>query len=293
VHTFRKLVGFLFSFALIFSFLTTPSLNQSNNVSAKIQQPDVYVGVDVAYGMSTSTAKNLIDQVSEYTNLFVVGTTGSCRADTLGEIFQYAYDKDLSFMSFVPFFLGGPGNWSDYDQTQWTSFNITRWFEYAKANWTDHLLGFLDPVEDEPGGQMLDGTRDRPVRITNGVVGSGIYVSNYTEAANAFVEGYGAQLDRDRNSWVLNGTGYPLFTSDYALYWFDYKAGQDVVFAEFGWNYSRQINVALNRGAAQAQGKEWGVVLTYTYNVTPYLESGEELFKDMVMAYMILGQNTY
>ncbi len=179
-------------------------------------------------------------------------------------------------MSFTPGFGCGPANWSDYNRTQWTYFNSTRWFEYAKANWADHLVGFLDPVEDEPGGQMLDGTEDRPVRITNGDVGSGIYVSNYTEAASAFVEGYGARLERDRTSSILNGTGYPLFTSDYALYWFDYKAGQDTVFAEFGWNYSRQINVALNRGAAQAQSKDWGVVLTYTYNVTPYLESGDD-----------------
>jgi hypothetical protein len=284
VLKFRKLTTILVSFVLISSFLINPNLSSINNVSGQ-SQPDVYVGIDVAYGMGSSAARNLIDQVCEYTNLFVVGTTGSCWAETLGEIFQYANDKGLSFMSFAPSFGYGPANWSDYNKTPWTYFNTTRWFEYAKANWTDHLLGFLDPVEDEPGGQMLDGTRDRPVRITNGDIGSGIFVSNYNEAANAFVKGYGAQLERDRTSWILNGTGYPLFTSDYALYWFDYKAGQDGVFAEFGWNYSRQINVALNRGAAQAQNKDWGVVLTYTYDVWPYLESGDDLYKDMVMAY--------
>ena len=71
---------------------------------------------------------------------------------------------------------------------------------------------------------------------------------------------------------------FQLFTADYALYWFDYLAGYDVVLAEFGWNYSRQINVALNRGAATIQNKDWGVIVTWTYNNPPYIGSGEELY---------------
>jgi hypothetical protein len=51
----------------------------------------------------------------------------------------------------------------------------------------------------------------------------------------------------------------PVAASDYGLYWFDYKAGYDTMFAEFGWNYSRAINVGLVRGAATVQDKEWGV----------------------------------
>jgi hypothetical protein len=69
------------------------------------------------------------------------------------------------------------------------------------------------------------------------------------------------------------------------LYWFDYKAGYDTIFAEFGWNYSRQLNVALCRGAATVQNKDWGVIITWTYNNPPYIESGEELYKDLVLAY--------
>jgi hypothetical protein len=33
------------------------------------------------------------------------------------------------------------------------------------------------------------------------------------------------------------------------------------------------------------QGKDWGVMLTYTYEQPPYLESGPELYQDMVTAY--------
>jgi hypothetical protein len=76
-----------------------------------------------------------------------------------------------------------------------------------------------------------------------------------------------------------------LFTSDYALYWFDYKGGYDTVFAEFGWNYSRQLNIALCRGAATMQGKDWGTIITWTYTEPPYLESSEELFNDLLLAY--------
>jgi len=87
------------------------------------------------------------------------------------------------------------------------------------------------------------------------------------------------------NVGYTESTNFPLFTSDYALYWFDYKGGYDVVLAQLGWNYSRQLNVALVRGAATVQEKEWGTIITWTYNDPPYIESGPELYKDLVLAY--------
>ena len=85
--------------------------------------------------------------------------------------------------------------------------------------------------------------------------------------------------------YYTNSTNYPLFTSDYALYWFDYKAGYDVLLAQFGWNYSRQLNVALCRGAATVQNKDWGVIIAWTYTDPPYIESGQELYEDLMLAY--------
>jgi hypothetical protein len=90
---------------------------------------------------------------------------------------------------------------------------------------------------------------------------------------------------REGKTSILNSTIYPLFACDYALYQFDYNAGYDVVFAEFGWNYSRQLNAALCRGAATTQNKDWGVIAAWTYTAPPYIESGEELYKDLVTAY--------
>ncbi|TRO51964.1 hypothetical protein E2P63_04355 [Candidatus Bathyarchaeota archaeon] len=85
---------------------------------------------------------------------------------------------------------------------------------------------------------------------------------------------------------VKNKLGSGLsYTSDYALYWFDYLAGYDVVFAEFGWNHSRIQDIALVRGAARVQDKEWGVIVTWTFNDPPYLEDGERLYEDLLLAY--------
>jgi hypothetical protein len=80
-------------------------------------------------------------------------------------------------------------------------------------------------------------------------------------------------------------TGAKLFTADYGLYWFNYEAGYDVLLAEFGWNHTREIQAALCRGAASAHGKDWGIIITWTYAEPPYLESAEALYDDLTMAY--------
>ena len=43
--------------------------------------------------------------------------------------------------------------------------------------------------------------------------------------------------------------------------------------------------MALCRGAANVQNKDWGVVVVWTYTNPPYIESGPELYNDMVLAY--------
>jgi hypothetical protein len=43
--------------------------------------------------------------------------------------------------------------------------------------------------------------------------------------------------------------------------------------------------VALCRGAATVQNKEWGAIVTWEYTVPPYIESGEKLYEDLVLAY--------
>ncbi len=300
---YTKLTAIVISLLLVAPVLL--NLNLPQETVAQINEQDVYVGVDMAYGGSgdgaVTTAEALIDRLSNYTNLFIVGTSGlSFDAENLGTVFQYAYDRNMAFMSFAPSsfsYLPPDYNYSYYnitlppETTPWGGHNATRWFDYAKANWTDHLLGFLAPMEDEPAGKMLDQANTRIVRITDNATEANAtratYVENIDDAARAFVYAYNRTVYSQRNGIALRNQSYPLFTCDYGLYWFDYQAGQDGVFAEFAYNYDRNINMALNRGAATVLEKQWGVIIVYnnTAQLPPYLESGSDLYQDMVAAY--------
>ncbi len=76
-----------------------------------------------------------------------------------------------------------------------------------------------------------------------------------------------------------------LVTSDYGLFWFDYEAGYDGIFAEFGSNRVTEINIASCRGAAEMHNKSWGVIITWSYDEAPYIASPNEVYQDMVTAY--------
>ena len=213
---------------------------------------DAFVGVDAAYD-DVKGIKRLVDEVRSYTNLFVIGSTGITRNVTkLDEVCQYVYDSGLYFIVYTHLSMRFP-------QPQWVG--------EARERWGDRFFGLY--VYDEPGGHQIDS----PSHI--------IEASNFTDAANKYVE----LVDEYLKTARARAGNLLLFTADYALYWFDYEAGYDVVLAEFGWNHSRLLNVALCRGAASIQEKEWGVMVTWTYYDLPYIESGEELYDDMVLAY--------
>ena len=108
--------------------------------------------------------------------------------------------------------------------------------------------------------------------------------TDYSDAASQFNATVSRSIDWFRNGYS-DGAQVPLFSSDYALYQFDYNAGYNVILAQLGWNYSRQLNIALCRGAATVANKDWGVIVTWEYNQPPYLESGSKLYDDMVLAY--------
>jgi len=78
---------------------------------------------------------------------------------------------------------------------------------------------------------------------------------------------------------------FPIFTSDYALYWWDYQSGYDMVLAELAWNNSVAQEIGLVRGAANLQGKSWGTILTWKYTHAPYLTDGAEMFDQMKASY--------
>jgi hypothetical protein len=226
--------------------------------------PSLYFGVDVAFG-SIAATEQLIDNISSYTNFFVIGCSENYNLTRLTIISQYVYDKGLSFIVY----------------TDTPRYPSAQWLTYAENNYGNSFLGLY--YYDEPGGRQLD--QSYP---TISAADIDVEKENYSEVASMYIN--------DENWFLRSGpyaitnnfaypTEYQLFTSDYALYWFDYEAGYNTVFAEFGWNYSRQLNVDLCRGAATAQNKNWGVMITWTYTQPPYMESGSQLYNDMVLAY--------
>jgi hypothetical protein len=245
----KCLVVFLVSLLALQVFLKSPIPVRAQTEN---QPSDVFFGVDVAYENLTEI-KTLINETSSYTNLFVIGCTGiTYNLTRLDDMCQYVYEKGLSFIVYTEAPL----------QRQWV--------EDAKNRWGERFLGFY--FWDENGGKQLDLTEYKAVRRAD----------NYIDASNQFVSRLKFSLDFMNYSEPAVPS---LFTSDYALYWFDYKAGYDVLLTQLGWNYSRQLNIALCRGAATMQQKEWGVIIAWKYTEPPYIESKEDLYNDLVLAY--------
>ena len=261
------LIVILFSTFIINS--TSSDIAQSAETATSL-----YFGVDVAFESLDETLR-IVDEVSSYTNLFVIGCYGPViqsnkshpmyNETRLNYISEYVYEKGLSFIVYSD----DPG------------FPSAEWLDNARAIFGDKFLGIY--YYDEPGGKQLD-QANYPAFY---------YAENFSDAANRYVNTV--------NWWLRSGpysigrnlgdrTEIQLFTSDYGLYWFDYQAGYDTVFAEYGWNsgwedYSRQLNAALVRGAATAMKKDWGIMITWAYQQPPYMEPGPDLYKDMMSAY--------
>jgi hypothetical protein len=244
----------VFLILLLPALVLTQIFPETQVQSSTQENSRVFVGVDVAYA-DIPAIKRLVDEVSSYTNVFGIGCTAITYNTTLlDDVCQYVYDKGLFFMVYREI---APQ---------------TAWLESARQRWGNRFLGFY--AFDEPGGYQLDLQQYRAV----------LTAENYSDASNQFVTVVNSALNRFKRFYT-DSTTYPLFTSDYALYWFDYKAGYDVVLAQLGWNYSRQLNLAMCRGAATAYGKQWGAIITWTYTEPPYLESGEQLYEDLKLAY--------
>jgi hypothetical protein len=221
------------------------------------------VGV-TANGDAVQT-KTLINKVKDLTNLVVINNPEVIRnKTTLLEVCDYAKDAGLSF--FV--YMVHPTIWN-FD------YNPITWVTEAKARYGSLFLGYY--LYDEPGGNQLDRGNFR--QFDNATM-----PTNYLEAANTYVYYLYVQM-RD---FIKTDK---LATSDYGLYWFDYEAGYDAIFGEFGLTCgtsqleNKSLTIALVRGAAEMHNRTWGIMITWAYQNPPYIESGPELYNDMVLAY--------
>ena len=240
-----------------------------NVLSNKTPGRPFYVGVEYAYGKNQtaefqiSQIEALVNKVKDYTNLFVLGEVSLTFNQTaLYEACDYVYNN--SKLYFIVLFTGG-----DY-----YSYNIAQWMFEAKDRYGDRLLEIYK--YDEPGGNQIDNTPAQLINKT--IVGPD---ASYSDIAGNYVGYLSFMVNFYREFGRVN-----LSTADYGLYWFDYASNYTSVYAEFVGNESRQRIIALDRGAAQAFGRDWGVIINWKYNQPPhYLESGDAMYSDLALAY--------
>ena len=257
-----KLTWLILTVILLISLFCSIIIYVHYSSKNEVSEEEFFFGVSFG-GNETSQAKLLIDRVKGYTNLFLINSwEASINETALNEICEYAVDAKLKFMVFF-----------DYLSHIAYPWHLT-WLDTAKERWDEEFLGVY--LYDEPGGRQIDsgdwegGDNDYIERV-----------SDYSEAAEFFV----TSISSTWSLQDLKNRNVTAFTSDYALYWFDYLAGYDDVFVELGWNHSRPQQIGLGRGAANVQEKEWGAIITWTYQNPPYLGNGTEFLEDMKTAY--------
>jgi hypothetical protein len=246
---------------------TILSILFSDQIVSKQKPSNFYFGV--SYGEpSADAAKPLIDKVKDYTNVFIIDSWDITTNETaLNEVCNFCVQANLKFIVYFAFISRIIYPWH---QT---------WLDTAKQQWGDNFLGVY--LQDELGGRQLDGNfAGEPMGDL--IIKTVPNATNYADAANKFVNTIASM-----NSTIdAKKRDIPLFIGDYALHWFDYKAGYDTVLAELAWNYSTPQQIALVRGAADVQGKDWGTIVTWKYRQAPYMPNASELYNDMVASYI-------
>ncbi len=255
----KRIAAALMAFLLIASFFVVATIFLvSPHLQSKPASPDVYVGVDAAFGTVEDT-KAIIDQVRGYTNFFVVGST--------------AITNDLNNITEVATYLNGIGQpFLIYSHPAvGLNFSQVQWVQDARQTYAGTFRGFY--AYDEPGGHQID--HDYTYMCVQ-------QAANYSEAAATYVRNLTLFLSGVKVGW--EAPDLPTVTSDYALYEYDYRAGYSAVLTEFVGNQSRQLSVALCRGAATVHGSDWGVMITGN-KTAGNVKSGQQLYEDMVYAY--------
>jgi hypothetical protein len=233
--------------------------------------PEFFVGVEYAiqYG-NVENCKAFVDRTKNFTNFFVVDTLEvTLDIDKLNDICDYVYESGLYFMVFfISLHYLEEG-----DLILRYNYYPHLWMIEATEKYGEKFLGAY--VMDEPGGSQIDQADFKMVEAET--------IKSIDEASNSYV--HILDIHIEPYTFLLEYEDITILTADYALYWFDYKAGYPIVLTEFGWNHSRPLHVGLCRGAANIQNKDWGIIETWTYNNAPYLTSGAELYTDLVLAY--------
>ncbi len=277
---------FILTLILLTTIAATAFLVPHALIDTNTETKPFFVGVSFC-GNTTTEAKRLIDRVKTYTNLFVL-QSGNIRENETAtkEICDYAVAQGLNIIL----------NLGIHNDTTFP------WqlplLQNAKQRWGNRFLGIY--YDDEPGGIQMDYdwasffASPEFVRFALSVPNSTlskIYMAtlkantttnrDYIDEARRFTNMIRMYLLPDR--W--KNAGITSFTSDYTLYWWDYLGGYDVILAQLGWNHTLVQDIALARGAARMQNKSWGTIITWKYDEPPYIDSGENIYQQLLMSY--------
>jgi hypothetical protein len=276
----------LFLFLILVSLVLTIIAYLPNNPENGETYPvEPYFGVSFC-GDTAAEAKLLIDRTKDYTNLFVLQSGPISKNETAVNIIcDYAVDSGLDFIVFF--------GWFD-TACPWQ----IPWLNFAKERWGDSFLGVY--LFDEPGGIQTDYNWTYVFHHIK-EVDPKLYqtIEEYIqESLNQTVTRDYEEVKERHIDYILNhmrlceliNRSILSFTSDYALYWFDYLAGYDTIFAEMGWNHDIQKHIALCRGAANVQQKDWGTIIVWKErdsedNDKGIYKTGPEMLDDMLISY--------
>ncbi len=271
---------------LVVVIVTTAFINDRMLTRSEPEAEPFHVGVSFC-GNTVAEAKLLIDRVQNYTNLLIIQSGPVSRNETaLNEIADYATQHGLEIIAYF-------GMFDPHEPWQ------APWLDYAKQKYGSKLLGIY--YYDEPGGTQLDIPQQEWAhyfsRIKEYFSNSSLYKAhaqaieetingNLTRDYKSAATVYLGHIRRDSGLQEIQNRSIPAFISEYALHWYTYKGGWDVLLAQLGWNNTVEQDLALVRGAATLQNKEWGAIITWKYDEPPYLDSGAEVYRQLRMAYV-------
>ena len=266
-----KLIWVSLLMSILFVIITINIFYFPQNLGSK---PPEGFFFGVSYGSQTvHEAKLLIDRVKTYTNFFIVNNWElSINETALNEVCDYAAEAELSFIVFFDYISLDP-----FQGYPWHG----EWVLTAKEKWGEKFLGIY--IYEEPGGKQIDtGLFDE---FSHDEERARMYenATTYTEAAEVFI----TELPKGWSFHYLQYSNITRFVSDYALYWFDYLAGYDTIFAELGWNHSTPQQIGLCRGAATAQHRDWGTIITWKSPIEEpaSFKNGSEMLEEMLVSY--------
>jgi hypothetical protein len=283
-----KHVSMLSLMLILLIGLSTIAFLTPQPISSSPISPKAYVGISFC-GNTTQQAQVLIDKTKAYTNLFVLQSGPiSLNETATTEICDYAVSQGLNLIVYFGWF-------NPHYPWQYP------WVKNATQKYGDKFLGVY--YYDEPGGIQLDYDWTGHFLNVSKRFSDGSISRNYTGYYRYFIDSikgylngtirdydveakaYMNYMQHDRDMTRLKNISMRTFVSDYALYWWDYLGGYDVVLTQLGNNASLTQEIALTKGAARLQNKTWGAILTWKYDEPPYLDSGKEIYNQMQMAY--------